>query len=714
MNKKSRNRLAVLLLVTGLLLAACIARAAYLVVENGSEYHHRALAQATGSATAILARPGSILDANGVNLATVRRVYRLILDPKVMKETEETYKGSLEKTAEIVAEAFALDRADLVRTFRENESSAYIRYAACPILSEEEVAHYNELTAAFEAEKKAFNEAVLSDRNSKESRITARVAGVWFEEEYRREYPQGDLLSKVIGYTTKDASAGILGLEYYYNDVLHGTNGRVFTYVDTDGVVKKETEDALDGYTLVTSLDTNVASVVRNAIREFMEEIGGKRVNVLVMNPNTGEILCMESDTEFDLNNPSDLSALFTEEELAHPEETFLLKEAFKGRMGQLYAMSEEDRLQALLQQVQMNFAVSGTYEPGSTAKTLTLATGFEEGLLNPEETFYCDGAIGVGNYTIHCHMDTLCGNLRPIEALARSCNVCLVQIGARLGATAFSKYQEVFNLGQRTGIDLPGEANTAGLIYYGNRLGDIELATCSFGQGFNVTMVQMAAAYSSIVNGGYYYEPHVVTKILDSAGNTVSEITPTLVRRTISEETSSYLKTSLRYVTQMGTATSATTFGYYMGGKTGASEKLPRGTGDYVVSFIGATPIEQPRFLVYAVVDTPNTEDQSSSIPAQILAKKCFDGLYTYFNVYSAMEDDAYEYDWANYRNSAGESDAAGGESDVDDPNHLIRWIEDNENLVNERIADMERMKAYEEEQRLEEERRRNEAGAP
>ncbi|MBR6322047.1 MAG: penicillin-binding protein 2, partial [Lachnospiraceae bacterium] len=275
------------------------------------------------------------------------------------------------------------------------------------------------------------------------------------------------------------------------------------------------------------------------------------------------------------------------------------------------------------------------------------------------------------------CHMGDTCGELTPMEALGRSCNVCFVQIAQQIGPKAFSKYQEIFNIGQKTGIDLPGEADTRGLIYYEDGLGEIELATCSFGQGYNVSMVQFAAAYSSIINGGYYYQPHVVTGIVDSDGNVVKKIEPVLVRRTISEDTAEYMKEALRYVTTHGTASViAPKEGYAMGGKTGAAEKLPRGTGKYVVSFISAAPIENPKVLLYVTIDEPDVEDQSSSTPAQQLAHDCWDGLYSYFGVYPETEDDAYLYDWSGLRDSTGQSELAGGQSFIDDPEHTIIWL--------------------------------------
>ena len=660
MNKRAAEgkRLAVLWIIIGLLLVVCIVRAVILVRQKGEEYNRKALALSAGNGTAVKAKPGEILDRNGAYLACTKRVYRLILDPKVMTETEKSFKGTAKKTVGLLTEIFGLDRNELAQCITDNADSAYVRFMGDEVLSEEEYAAWTDAVNAFNDERTKYN------KEHPDSKMTEKIAGVWFEEEFRRYYPEKELLSKVIGFATKDVSEGITGLELYYNDVLRGTDGKEVSYIGADGNVEKEIREAEDGGTLLTSLDRNVAEYCQEAIKRFMQNTGAKRVNVLVMDPMTGEIIAMESDTGFDLNDPLNITGLFTEEELQDPAETFLLQEAFKSEKQQetLNSMTTEEQLTALLQQVQLNYPVSGTYEPGSTAKTLTVATGIEEHVITADTAFNCTGEIQVDRYTIHCHMNDPCGMLTPMAAMARSCNVCLVQIGERIGTNTFTKYQEIFNLGQKTGIDLPGEANTSGLIYYADNMNETELATCSFGQGFNVTMVQLASAYASILNGGYYYEPHVVTGILDDQGNLLQEIEPVLVRRTISEETSEYMKEALLYVVEKGTAQTAGEEGYLLGGKTGAAEKLPRGTGKYIVSFIGAAPIDDPRFLLYVVVDEPDVEDQSLSMPAQELAHDIFSSLYRYYNIYPESDPDAYNYDWSGLQDYSGVSDSANG----------------------------------------------------
>lgn len=689
MNKqRSRKRLAVMLFAAGLLLFICIGSAIRTVAENGDEFSHKTLNQAAGNTVTLMAQPGNILDREGTYLAVTKIVYRLILDPKVMQQTEKNYPGSLNATADILAETFDLEKTELLEAFTEDTKSSYLRYKGNTILTEAQVNAYNTAVSTFNEEKKAFNKLP----ENKEKQMKARIAGVWFEEEYRREYPLGSVLSKTIGYTTLDAQEGIIGLELYYNDILRGENGTSYTYIDGDGNSVTRVLEPENGYNLITSLDANVARRLQEAIAEFDEEVGGERMNVLVMKPKTGEILALASDTDFNLNRPKDLTSLFTEEELEKPEETFLLKEAYKNREDVLESMSPEARLLALRQQVQMNFPVSFAFEPGSTTKGLTLSACIEEGVLQKDETVNCNHEIRIANYIIHCHQDLPCGDLIPIEAFGRSCNVCFVKYGLLLGAKGLAKYQELFNLGQKTGIDLPGEANTESLLYNEDTLTDIDIACNAFGQGYCLTMVQMASAYASLINGGYYYEPHVVTEVRDLEGHVIEEVEPTLVRRTVSTETSEYMKECMRYVVSHGTAGFAKMEGYPLGGKTGAAEKLPRGTGKYIVSFISAAPIEDPEYLIYVTVDEPHVEDQSNSAPAQVLARKCWEKLFDYWNIFPENDEDAYSYDWSRLKDFSELEDTQFSGGIIEDPNGEIDWIQEDETQANlEGVEDTE-----------------------
>ena len=343
------------------------------------------------------------------------------------------------------------------------------------------------------------------------------------------------------------------------------------------------------------------------------------------MDPDTGGILAMAQYPGFDLNNPWDLSAYYTPEELT--------------------AMSEQDQLN-ILNQLWKNYAVTNTYEPGSTAKPFTVAGGLESGALKGDETFVCDGGEQIAGYNVRCVNRNGHGLETIQDALVNSCNDALMQMSYRIGPVTFSQFQSLFGFGQRTWIDLPGETSTASLIYDEKALeSTINLATNSFGQNFNVTMVQMASAFCSLVNGGKLYQPHLVERITDDAGNTVQEIEPVLRKQTISKEVSDQMKQYLRAVVTDGSASAAGVDGYDVGGKTGTAQKFDtetgqRAKGKYLVSFIGYAPQEHPEVLVYVIVDEPNVEDQAHSSYALGIAHNILQQILPYMNISRITEE--------------------------------------------------------------------------
>ena len=316
--------------------------------------------------------------------------------------------------------------------------------------------------------------------------------------------------------------------------------------------------------------------------------------------------------------------------------------------------MTEEERLDKL-NELWRNFCVSDTYEPGSTAKPITVAAALESGVVHDGDTFLCDGRQNVGGHEIWCAKKIGHGVIDLEGSLKFSCNDALMQIAAKLGEEEYSKYQNLFNLGLRTGIDLPGEARTDSLIYYAKDLapsdnlamGATDLATNSFGQNFNVTMVQLISAFSATINGGYYYQPHVVKKIMDSNGGTVKNVEPILLRRPISSKTSALIRQYL-HATMYGaqdangnnaTGRAARIAGYAMGGKTGTAEKIPRDKTNYLVSFIGFAPADSPQVVLYVVVDEPNAPKQSTSSFAQEIWKNIMKQALPYLNIYPTEE---------------------------------------------------------------------------
>ncbi len=298
----------------------------------------------------------------------------------------------------------------------------------------------------------------------------------------------------------------------------------------------------------------------------------------------------------------------------------------------------EEAKMEAL-NSLWKNFCINSTYEPGSTMKPFTMACGLEEGILKGDESYVCNGVLEIGGHEIHCSNRLGHGQLTFAGALEQSCNVAFMKIGAAIGKTIFMKYNQIFNFGLKTNIDLTGEALTNSLVFDINTMTPTDLAISSFGQGFNVTMIQMITGYCSLINGGYYYKPHVVTKVLDSAGATVETVEPRVLKQTVSEETSAKIRELCVGVVDNGTGKSARPAGYRIGGKTGTAEKYPRGTGKYVVSFMSFAPADDPQIVCYVVIDEPNTGNQAVSKYAAVLCKDILTEVLPYMGIFQTEE---------------------------------------------------------------------------
>lgn len=581
-----------------------MARLVYIDQVKGEEYEKQVLSQQSYGNQSIPYQRGEILDTKGSILATSVDVYNLILDCKLINE-EKKY---VEPTIAALVKCFPDITEEEVRT----------------ALAEQPESRYCSLRKKLPYQDIEGFQKLQAETDDKNKKVNPDVQGVWFEKEYKRVYPYNSLASKVLGFTTS-GNEGIGGLEDYYNETLNGIDGRQYGYLNTDNNVEKTIKQPVNGNSLVTTIDLNVQNVIEQKIAQFQEQYrnketegaGSQHTGVLVMNPQNGEILAMSDNFTYDLNNPWDLSNYCTPEEIAGFEE--------KDRL---------DKLNAIWQ----NFCITYTYEPGSTAKPFTVATGLETGKI--KDAYYCDGVEKIGGYDIKCINRSGHGMESIEKAVMDSCNDAMMQMAADIGNEDFYKYQNIFNFGLRTNIDLPGETRTDGLIYTAENTNATSLATNSFGQNFNVTMVQLASAFSSLINGGYYYQPHLVKKIVDDNGNTVETVETTPLKQTISKQTSDLLKGYLYKTVSEGTGKKAKVPGYSMGGKTGTAEKGNRDDDKYVVSFIGFAPVETPQVLVYVVIDEANVslEDQSSALASE-LAKSIFAEILPYINVFQDEE---------------------------------------------------------------------------
>ena len=614
--KRMQKKMIVMFTVVAALLIGLIGRLMYIEYTSGEKYEKIVLSQQGYDSQTIPYQRGDIVDAKGTVLATSIAVYNVILDCSVLNDD----KDYIEPTVNALISCFPdLTSEQLYSYINDSPDSRYI------VLAKRQ---------SYDTIQPFVN--LQEERDEKGKLVNPNIKGVWFEKEYQRQYPYGKLASSVIGFTTS-GNLGINGLENYYNDTLNGVNGRQYGYLNSDSNFEKTIKDAKNGSTLVTTLDSTIQTVVENKIAEFDEayknsyregEGGAKHIGVLVMNPNNGDVLAMAQYPNYDLSNPWDLSAYYTQEEID--------------------AMDDDTRLDAL-NTLWQNFCLTYTYEPGSTAKPFTVAMGLETGTLNVNDTFFCDGYEQLSGFTVKCVAYNKGGHgMQTVEqALMNSCNDALMQMSYRIGADNFTKYQQIFGFGQKTNIDLPGEARTDSLIYTLDNTTQLSLATNAFGQNFNTTMIQLGSSFCSLINGGKLYQPRLVSKITDENGNTIKELSPTLLRETVSKTTSDTIKEYLRATVAEGTANTAKVDGYSLGGKTGTAEKIPRHNGNYLVSFIGFAPVDDPQLMIYCVVDEPNTESQPHSTFAMNIVREILEEVLPYMNIYPDEETTGLHAGW-------------------------------------------------------------------
>lgn len=588
--KKMQLKIGILFSIIILVMLGLSIRILYINNTKGEDYTVQVLSQNNYSSSVIPFRRGDILDRNGVTLATSIKVYNMILDPKVML-SEDKY---LEPTIEAIVSCFGYDETQLRELIDKNSTRSYIVY---------------QKTLSYETIEKF----VEMKNNTKDNPY---IKGVWFETEYERKYPYSSLACHLLGFTSA-GNVGMWGIEEYYDSDLDGVDGREYGYVNSDNIMEKVTKSAQDGNIVVSTIDFNLQTIIEKYIKKCKEEYKPENIGVILMNPQNGEIYAMASDITYNLNEPRDLSAYYTQDELS--------------------AMDNEKALEAL-NKMWRNYCISDTYEPGSSIKPFTVASALEEGKVKSDQTFDCDGFEMAGGHRIGCHKLSGHGNISLSQVIAYSCNDAIMQIGAIMGAEIFSNYQARFNFGQKTGIDLPGESSCEGLLYEAKNMGESDLATNSFGQNFNVTMVQVATGFCSLINGGDYYQPHMVKQVVNTNGGIVKEIGNTIIKKTVTKETSDMLKASLIECVESGTGTKAAVEGYVIGGKTGTAEKHPREEDKHMLSFVGYAGNDKPELVCYVLVDNA-AEDNQASIITTTLFKDIMTESLPYLNIFPDKE---------------------------------------------------------------------------
>ncbi len=588
---------------------------------QGKQYSKQVLSQSQQKydSRVIPFKRGDITDRNGVVLATSEKVYKVILDCKVVN-TKEEY---VEPTIKALEDVLGLDE-ETIREKLEDETTKSSQYqilqSNVSINQKKAFEDYTDVSS--DEAKKTLTKEEIAERSN--------VKGVWFEEDYRRVYPLNSTASHLVGFTYTGDTAD-WGIEGYYSSTLNGVNGRQFGYYNSDDDVEQTIIDPVNGNSVQSTIDLNIQQVVEKYIDKFMTgmangprgEQGAANVGVVVANPKNGEILAMATDNPYNLNNPRDLTPYYSDEEIKQ------MKDKDDGTM-----------LKALYG-IWQNYCISDAFEPGSTVKPLTIGAALDADVVQPTDTFVCDGYQKFGDTMIRCSIYPRAHGTETLSDLIKhSCNDGLMQIGALLGPEEFLKYQKIFNFGSTTGIDLPGEAT--GILHSEENLssGSTELASASFGQGYTCTMIQEIAAICSAINGGYYYQPHVVSKIMNEDGDVIKDIQPVVTKQTVSSDVSALIRQYMGAVMESdGTGATAKVDGYSMGGKTGTAQKYPREDKKYLVSFIGFAPLDDPQVVVYVVVDEPNAEYQADSLYAQYLYKGIMTEILPYLNIFQDEE---------------------------------------------------------------------------
>lgn len=608
--KYMQEKLAIAVLAIMLALFALVLVLYNIVKNKGDDYNQIVLGHQDYESRTIPYKRGNIVDRNGTYLATSEKVYNLILDPKQILRTDQNYEY-MEATLDALNSCFGYDREEVRGRINEKKDSQYVIYTKQLTIDQKE---------AFETLQKDQNE--IFKKSTVEEGGKKRIGGVWFEEEYKRIYPYNQLACNVIGFSLKDGSGGSGGLEQYYNSALTGINGREYGYLNGDANLERVIKPAKNGETLVSTIDVNIQKICEKYIDEWQAGIGSDVAAVIVMDPNTAEVLAMDTNIRYNLNDPYDLTKYYSAAEIG--------------------AMDEKTRADAWYK-MWRNFCISDAFEPGSPQKAFTVAGALEEGIINGYESFTCGGKLEIGGWDIRCVARSGHGPITVMQGLMKSCNVVMMDITRMEGKEKFDKYQRIFGFGSKTGIDLPGEADTGSLVYTAETMGPVDLATNSFGQNFSCTMIQMAAGFSSLINGGTYYEPHMVKQILNDEGAVVQKIEPKLVRETVSESTANYLREALFQTVSGvgGTAGAAAVQGYEVAGKTGTAQKQPRAEKNYVVSFAGFAPAHDPQIVIYVILDTPHLirEEQAHSRFASEIASKIMAEVLPYMNVFPQTE---------------------------------------------------------------------------
>ena len=526
----------------------------------------------------IKAARGKILDCNGQVLADNKTVCTISVIHSQIKEPE--------KVIDVLTEELGLERDQVKKRVEKNSSIERIKTNV--------------------------------DKQTGDKIREYDLAGVKVDEDYKRNYPYGNLASKVLGFTGSD-NQGIVGLEVKYESILKGTDGQILTMTDARGVELSDTgegrKEPVSGKNLILSLDANLQEYAQQAAYQALEQKQADSVSIILMRPGNGEILAMVNVPEYDLNDP------------------FNLKKSTNG-MSQQEIQDERNKMWR-------NGCINDTYEPGSTFKIITASAALEEGVVTPEDTFSCPGFRIVDDRRIRCHKTTGHGSETFVQGVMNSCNPVFIEVGQRLGTDAFYRYFQQFGLLEKTGIDLPGEAGT--IMHQKKDIGPVELATISFGQSFQITPIRLAATVCSLINGGHKITPHFGVEVREDDGTLLETLSYKEGKQIVSEQVSKTMRMILEKVVSEGGGKKAYIEGYHIGGKTATSETLPRSANKYISSFLGFVPAEDPRILGICIINNPQGVYYGGTICAPVM-RTVFENILPYLGIEkeAAQETDA------------------------------------------------------------------------
>ena len=526
----------------------------------------------------IKAARGKILDCNGKVLADNKTVCTISVIHSQIKEPE--------KVIDVLTEELGLERDQVKKRVEKNSSIERIKTNV--------------------------------DKQTGDKIREYDLAGVKVDEDYKRNYPYGNLASKVLGFTGSD-NQGIVGLEVKYESILKGTDGQILTMTDARGVELSDTgegrKEPVSGKNLILSLDANLQEYAQQAAYQALEQKQADSVSIILMRPGNGEILAMVNVPEYDLNDP------------------FNLKKSTNG-MSQQEIQDERNKMWR-------NGCINDTYEPGSTFKIITASAALEEGVVTPEDTFSCPGFRIVDDRRIRCHKTTGHGSETFVQGVMNSCNPVFIEVGQRLGTDAFYRYFQQFGLLEKTGIDLPGEAGT--IMHQEENMGEVELATVSFGQSFQITPIRLAATVCSLINGGHQITPHFGVEVREDDGTLLETLSYKEGKQIVSEQVSKTMRAILEKVVSEGGGKKAYIEGYHIGGKTATSETLPRSANKYISSFLGFVPAEDPRILGICIINNPQGVYYGGTICAPVM-RMVFENILPYLGIEkeAAQETDA------------------------------------------------------------------------